>query len=185
MRRHVLFVALLLDPRCFGWVEPQVVRKSLEVPREIQGYPCAKGFAWFFADGHLNQCTVSRETAFGEARAPTGSIVVLHPDGTPNYLFLSHDAPVLGYICKGGGPLGPSEGATTAFYPSGKLKQCWLAEDRIIQGVPCMAAGGFLSAIFHHGGFSTNFYENGKLRSCTLSKDFDGQRRGELIVQAP
>ena len=87
MRRHILFGALLLSPRCFGWVEPEVVRKTLEVPVEIQGYPCAKGFAWFFADGHLKQCTVSRETAFGEARAPTGSIVVPHRDGTPNYFF--------------------------------------------------------------------------------------------------
>ena len=99
-------------------------------------------------------------------------------------LFFSHDAPVLGYTCKGGGPLGASEGATTAFYPSGKLKQCWLAEDQIVQGVPCMAAGGFLTAIFHHGGFSTTFFENGKFRSCTLSKNFGGQRRGELIMQA-
>jgi hypothetical protein len=67
---------------------------------------------------------------------------------------------------------------------SGKLKQCWLAEDQIVQGVPCMAAGGFLTAIFHHGGFSTNFFENGKRRSCTLFKNFGGQRRGELIMQA-
>src|ERR1035437_4378321 len=158
MRRHILFGALLLSPRCFGWVEPEVVRKTLEVPVEIQGYPCAKGFAWFFADGHLKQCTVSRETAFGEARAPTGSNVNARPlaggggvggGAAPDrihpcpasgryaeLLFFSHDAPVLGYTCKGGGPLGASEGATTAFYPSGKLKQCWLAEDQIVQGVP-------------------------------------------------
>jgi len=185
MRKKMLFAAALLGVRCFGWAEPELTRKILDAPTEIQGYPCARGYAWFLPDGHLKQCTVSRETAFGEASAPAGSIVVLRLDGTPNYLFLAHDAPVLGYTCKGGGPLGPSEGATTAFYPSGKLKQCWLAEDQVVQGIPCMAAGGFFSAMFHHGGFSTDFYESGKLRSCTLSKNLDGQRRGDVFVQAP
>jgi hypothetical protein len=29
----------------------------------------------------------------------------------------------------------------TTFYPSGKLKQCWLAKDQVVQGVPCMNGG--------------------------------------------
>jgi hypothetical protein len=157
----------------------------LHEPAEIQGYPCAKGFAWFYADGRLERCTVSRDTAFGEARVPAGSIVVLRPNGKPEYVMLVHNSPILGYNCAGGGPLGPAEGAMTSFYASGKLRVCWLAGDQVVQGVPCKAAGGFLSAIFHHGGFFTDFYESGKLHSCTLSQDYGGLHGGQRFAQAP
>jgi hypothetical protein len=78
---------------------PHVNRKTLDQPTEIQGYPCAKGFAWFFDDGRLNRCTVTREIAFGEARIPAGSYIGLHPDGTPDIVQMSHDAPILGMTC--------------------------------------------------------------------------------------
>jgi hypothetical protein len=73
----------------------------------------------------------------------------------------------------------------TFFYPSGKLRLCWLAEDQVVQGLPCMAAAGFWGTLFHYGGAGTSFHENGKLHSCTLSKDYRGHRRGELFMQAP
>ena len=179
--RYALLVVIL------GWAAapPQASRKTLDQPTEIPGYACAKGYAWFYADGRLERCTVSRDTAFGEARVPAGSIIVLLPDGKPRYVMLIHDALIHGYKCAGGGQLGPSEGATTTFYPSGKLKLCWLAQDQMVQGIPCMAAGGFLTAIFHRGGFGTDFHENGKLHSCTLSRDFGGQRRGHVYTQGP
>ena len=66
------------------------------MPAEIQGYPCDKGYAFFYADGSLSQCSVSRGTQFGEARVPRGSIVHLTPDGKPAYAMLIHDAPILG-----------------------------------------------------------------------------------------
>jgi hypothetical protein len=187
MRENTLLVVILCCLQCIAsaGLRPEDHRKRLREPAEIDGYPCAQGYAWFYADGHLNQCTVSRDTGFGEAEAPAGSIVVLLPNGKPKYLMLVHNAPVLGYQCMGGGPLGPAEGAMTLFYPSGKLRLCWLAEDQVVQGVPCMAAGGFFGTLFHYGGASTSFHENGKLHSCTLSKDYRGKRRGELFRQAP
>lgn len=36
----------------------QSYRKTLNLPEEIQGYPCAKGYAWFFVAGKLEHCTV-------------------------------------------------------------------------------------------------------------------------------
>ena len=87
------------------------------------------------------------------------------PDGTPRIAQLKRDAKVAGVICMGGDLLGPSEGAMTAFYRSGKLEGCYLAGDQTVQGVPCMNGG-----IFGDGqGTGVGFYESGKLKSCKLT----------------
>src|SRR5664279_4599087 len=153
-------------------------RKQLSIPTEIQGYPCAAGYAWFFADGKLASCFVSRETAFGEVTVPEKSIIYLGHDGTPHFVFLAHDAKVDGYVCRGGG-----HDYSTALYPSGRLKTCWLAADSVVDGVPCMRAG-FTADVFG-GGVATDFHEHGKLKTCKLSRDFklDGHalRQGDHI----
>jgi hypothetical protein len=181
--RKLLLCLLIPLLRCIAadTPRPEVTRKTLDAPIEIQGYPCAKGYAFFYSDGRLNQCSVSRETAFGEVRVPSGSLINLRLDGKPQYAMLSHNANILSYRCRGGSWLGPGEGAMTAFYPSGKLKECFLAGDQDIQGVPCMG-GSFFADVFG-GGSGTFFYESGKLRSCKLSKDFGNLRRGEHIFQ--
>ena len=158
-------------------------RMKLQEPREIQGYPCAKGYAWFYSNGNLQRCTVSRDITFAEARVPAQSIISMQADGKPNSVSLFHDSEVAGYTCRGGGLLGPSESWTTAFFPTGKLKLCWLASDQIIQGVPCMHAS-FMGDVFG-GSAGTYFYESGKLKSCKLSKDYGIQHRGQRFAQAP
>ena len=67
------------------------------------------------------------------------------------------------------------------FYPSGKLKECYLAGDQTVQGVPCMNGGIFgdglcLGAVFH---------ETGKLKSCKLTRDFGTWHKGDRFTQAP
>jgi antitoxin component YwqK of YwqJK toxin-antitoxin module len=164
-----------------GKAGPQTHRDTIKQPRDINGYPCAKGYAWFYADGRLERCSVSREIAFGEAQVQRGSIIVLLPDGKPDYVMLRRDSSIAGAECKGGGLLGPGEGAMTTFYPSGKLKQCWLAKDQVVQGVPCMNGG-----ILGDGtGAGVKFRESGKLESCKLAKDYGGLRRGDRFVQVP
>lgn len=183
MSRYLPFVLFLwgLQSAAFAQPQPQTHRATLKQPTVIQGYPCAKGYAWYYADGSLNRCSVSRETAFAEAQIPAGSIIVLLPDGKPKYVLLSHDTPVAGNLCMGGSWLGPGEGSATAFYPSGKLKQCYLAGDQTVQGVPCMNGG--ISGDGAGGGVI--FHENERLKSCKLTKDYGGQRKGERFVQAP
>jgi antitoxin component YwqK of YwqJK toxin-antitoxin module len=109
---------------------------------------------------------------------PEKSIIYLEHDGTPRFVFLAHDAKVNGYVCRGGG-----HDYSTALYPSGKIKTCWLAADSVVDGVPCMRAG-FTADVFG-GGVGTDFHENGKLKTCKLSRDFtlDGQalRQGDHI----
>jgi hypothetical protein len=96
---------------------------------------------------------------------------------------MSHDAPVLGMECSGGGLLGAGEGPVVAFFPSGKVKACFLAHDQQVQGVSC-SQGGFLKTV---GGPDPGvyLYESGKLRQCRLAADFDGMHKGELFRQAP
>lgn len=157
-------------------------RRSLDQNTTIQGYPCAQGHAWFFQDGHLSRCTISREANFGEAQIPKGSIVELWPDGTTKYVMLAHAATVAGFLARGGGPLGPAEGSITSFYRSGKLRSLYLVDDQTIQGVPCRSGkwGIFTDPV--NGGNFVEFYENGKLKSCKLTRDYGGQSRGHRLV---
>jgi len=159
-------------------VRETTTRKQLSVPTEIQGYPCAAGYAWFFADGRLSSCFVSRETTFGEVNAPEKSWIYLGHNGNPRFVFLAHDATINGYPCRGGG-----HDYSTAVYPSGKLKTCWLAADSVVDGVPCMRAG-FTADVFGSG-VETDFHENGRLKLCKLSRDvtIDGHafRQGDHI----
>jgi hypothetical protein len=183
MKKNLCFALLFCGLQSAGYAQPQpqLHRSTLDQPAEIQGYPCAKGYAWFFDGGRLNRCTVTREIPFGEARIPAGSYIALHPDGTPDYVQMSHDAPILNMTCQGGGILGPGEGAVVAIYPSGKLKQCYLAGDQTVQGVPCMSGGFFADG---RGG-GAMFYENGKLQSCKLTRDFGTWRKDDRFRQAP
>jgi hypothetical protein len=164
---------------------PATHRTKFSQPTEIQGYPCAEGYAWLYSDGKLESCAVSREFALGEAMLPSRSILHLLLDGRPKFAVLQHNSVVAGVKCSGGNwLLGPSEGSMTVFYPSGKLEQCWLAGDQSVQGVPCMTAGFiglFGDGARRDGG--VKFYESGKLESCTLAKDFGGKRRGEHFQQ--
>jgi len=118
-------------------------------------------------------------------RIPSDSIIVLDRTGNPKYAMLSRDWPILGLKCRGGGWLGPAEGATTAFYSNGQPKECWLAGDQFVQGVPCRDSFGFWNAVFGNGTGGVNFYHTGRLKSCTLSRDFAGLKRGQRFVQGP
>jgi hypothetical protein len=119
--------------------------------------------------------------SFGEITIPAGSWITLAEDGKPKFVQMSHDAPVLGLRCQGGGPLGPGEGSVVALYPSGKLKECFLAGDQTVQGVPCSHGGLVSTTLGRDPG--VYFSENGKLRQCRLAADFNGQRKGELFQQ--
>jgi hypothetical protein len=161
----------------------QSTRKKLVQPTVIQGYSCDKGYAWFYNDGRLRRCSVSQETQFGEALIPGGSILYLKPDGSRDGVQLAHSTLVHEALCDGGGVLGPAEGSMVGFYPSGKLKICYLAKDQNVQGVPC-AHGGILATLTGPDP-GVYFYESGKLQSCRLAKDYGGLRKSTMWRQTP
>jgi len=154
-------------------------RQTLAKPTEIQGHPCDKGYAWFYSDGKLQKCTVASEIALGEFTIPAGSWITLSEEGKPSGIQAPHDIEILGLICQGGGLLGPSEGSIIAFYPTGKLKVCYLAHNQPVQGVPC-AHGGVLNSLSGSDP-GVHFESDGALKSCRLSADYLGHHRGEIF----
>jgi hypothetical protein len=182
MRNTILFPVLISAVLTAAPQQPQLTRKKLAAATVIQTYPCAKDYAWFYQNGSLNRCTVSRDSTFGQAQIPAGSIIELWPSGTTHFVMLAHNAVVLGYNIMGGSFLGPADGAVVTFYPGGKLRSVYLVDDQTIQGVPCRGGqwGVFTDPI--NGGNQVGFYEDGKLRSCKLTREFDGQKSGQRLT---
>jgi|SRR5580700_6604580 hypothetical protein len=163
--------------------QPNAVRNKLVRDTAIQGIPCAKGNAWFYPDGSLNQCTLSHTTILGDLQVPRSSIVELWPNGAARHLTLPHDAVIFGYRVRGAALLrDSSRDDVTAFYPSGRLRSIVLAGDQTIQGVPCGAGASTLFSDSIDGGNHVDFYQDGKLQSCNLTRDFGGQKNGQRLL---
>jgi len=183
--RHPAFCLALA---VFAWTAaagaplPHLTRRHLGRDVVIQGYPCARGYAWFYDSGSLNRCFASRSTSFGEAQIPRGSVIQLWPDGATQFAMLAHRATVAGYYVSGGSFLGPAEGAITSFYRSGKLHTAYLVHNQTIQGVPCRGSQWGLFTDSINGGNYIVLYPDGRLRACKLTRDFGGQRAGHRLT---
>jgi antitoxin component YwqK of YwqJK toxin-antitoxin module len=162
--------------------QPKPAKKNLDKAQVIQGHACAKGDAWFYEGGKLSRCTLSQDAKIGNAIVPAGSLIDLLADGTLSYAMMLRPVTINGALCDGGGLLGPSEGAMTSFYPSGKLKSCFLKANQTVGKVPC-AKGGIIKATLGHE-YAVEFYETGKLKSCGLAMDYGGKKKGEQIQMA-
>lgn len=183
--RKSLFFALFCAFSCAQWAaaQPHTFRKTLDHPTQIQGYPCDKGYAWFYRNGKLQHCAITRDIPFGEIAIPAGSWIALTEDGSPWGVQMSHDAPILGLVCQGGSVLGSGEGPQVALYPNGKLKLCSLAHDQLVQGIPC-AHGGIVASISSIDP-GVYLYESGKLKSCKLAADYGAMKKGDRFQQGP
>ena len=143
----------------------------------VQNYPCAKGWAWFYADQKLKSCTIAVEIPFGSITIPPGSIIDLSADGKPLLVQLSHDKIINGFHVQGASLLHVTEAPVVAFYADGKVRQFFLSEDQTIDGVPC-AHGGLVSSTLH-GDPGVVLDPDGHLKSCRLSAEFGGQKKGD------
>jgi hypothetical protein len=163
--------------------EPNALRARIPRDTIIQGFPCAKGDAWFYPDGSLNQCTLSRTTVLGDLQVPRRSVIELWPNGATRHLTLPHNGVISGYRVRGGALLrGSSQDDVTAFYPSGRLRSIVLVGDQTIHGVPCGSGASTLFSDSVDGGNHVEFYEDGQLQSCKLTRDFAGQKPGQRLV---
>lgn len=162
--------------------EPNAVRDKVLHNTTIQGFPCARGAAWFYPDGSLNQCTLAQPAALGDLRVPRGSVVELWPNGEAHYLTLPRATVLAGYRVRGADRLSLSRGATTAFYRTGELHSLYLTGNQAVHGIPCH--GGAWNTFTDPAGNQNvvEFYPDGSLESCQLSRDFSGFRTGQRIV---
>lgn len=172
-----VFTVLLI----FGGRNQPVTSRTAAGPQgevvEIQGISCT-GSVEYYQGGRLKSCTLGREdTIAGQPLAP-GTVVNLTPEGYLDWCFLQENTVIQGHLCRGSG-----HDFMTGFHSNGKLKTAWLAQDEVIQGIPC-AKYSFMSGVFG-GGERTLFDESGRLRYCRLSEaaTIEGQKlkRGEEV----
>jgi len=166
----VVFTLLMI----FGGRNEPVTSRTAAAPEgevvEIQGISCV-GSVEYYQNGKLTSCTLGREDTLSGQPLPAGTVVHLTPEGNFDWCFLQQNTEIQGHLCRGEG-----HGFMTGFHPNGQLKTAWLAQDEIIQGIPC-AKFQFLSAVMgwiegSGKDGSTRFYEDGLLRYCALSENF-------------
>ncbi len=131
---------------------------------EVQGVPCT-GVINYYKNGTLEACTLAREATLSGQPLAAGTVVCFTPDGVFDWCFLQESTRIQGHLCRGSG-----HNFMTCFHPNGELRLVWLAEDEVIDGIPC-ARFTFLAAFFGGGG-GTHFHENGRLARAALSEDF-------------
>ncbi len=157
----VVFILLLI----FGGRDAPVTSRTAAAPQgkvaEIQGISCV-GSVEYYQDGKLTCCTLAYEDTLSGQPLPAGTVVHFSPEGHFDWCFLQQNIVIQDHLC-----LGSGHGFMTGFHPNGQLETAWLAQDEIIQGIPC-AKYRFMSVLFG-GGERTLFDENGRLRYCTLS----------------
>jgi hypothetical protein len=174
---------------------PETHRTKPRQATDIEGYPCDKGYTWFYADGRLSECFITQDIDIGEAHIPKGSIIQLFSVQDERRrligVMLSHNTVIGGVRCSGGNwLLGPAEGAGTTLYPDGTLYACSPVEDQVVQGVPCRHDDGPVGILYglwikrRDYDLGIEFYQDGKLKSCGLSEDFSGQKRNTLWKSA-
>ncbi len=158
----IVFTLLLI----FGGRNEPITSRAASGPKgevvDIQGVSCT-GSVEYYQDGKVKSCTLGREDTLSGQPLAAGTVVSLTPEGYLDWCFLQENTMIQGHLC-----LGSGHGFMTGFHPNGKLKLAWLAEDEVIQGIPC-AKYRFMSGLFG-GGERTLFDENGRLRYCRLSR---------------
>ena len=132
-----------------------------------QGIACSNEVE-YYQNGYIEFCILAREDTLSGQILPEGTGVHFSENGVFDWCFLQQDTNIQGHLCRGSG-----HNFMTSFYPNGQLKTGWLANDEIIQGIPC-SKFRFMSAIFvsfHCKSGQTSFHENGALQYCELSED--------------
>lgn len=89
-------------------------------------------------------------------RIPGASTVIFDSSGNLIECWFSEDTRIKDILIKGGLMKIP-----ITFYNNGQVACCYLAEEKVINGVPCKS--GMLAPVC--------FYPNGKIKSCTLSEN--------------
>jgi hypothetical protein len=134
---------------------------------EVMGLACIGAEYRHYVDGTPQFCRLAREgTLSGQLFAAT-TVMHFTREGVFDWCFLPEDTQIQGISCRGGG-----HNFMTEFHPNGKLRRAYLAEDQIIQSIPCSKFRS-LSATFwpiHGKKGGTDFFSNGRLSSCELSE---------------
>ena len=207
-------IALLACLFCTGMALGQSTELAGASPNSsVQVAPCASQVK-YYPDGKPSSCQVSQAFLVGNIQIPSGSDIALRPNGEVGSAWLGKDGTVYGQALPAGTALhfgdgdrlrhfwlprdtvlqghlvkGQDDGAGSRLHPNGKLLAIWLAQDEVIDGVPCTSSGNVLRMGFGVIRLGTQrmawFYNNGRLQQAMLSQDVTLQghsfKKGDVI----
>jgi len=138
---------------------------NLAQPSEIQTIPCAEGAITFYDTGNVMQATLEVDFVLQDHPFPAGTLIHLSPEGKLEAVNLKKDTVLQEVECRAG---------MVYFYPSGKLKACYMDEPLEFWEYYRCSEGYVM------------FYESGNLKGCTLADkaadpDGDSILRGSII----
>ena len=145
-------------------------RRQITTTTVIDGITCAptgKASAEFHPSGRLAWCPIAADTVLFGQELPALTWIGLDANGRLARAWLPRNTELSGHLCHGTG----HQGFSVEFYPGGQLKLCFLAEDTLIQGVPCIR-GTFWTEVRGGGKSAVRFRENGRLAGCQAATDF-------------
>jgi hypothetical protein len=129
---------------------------KLQGEHQLGKYLCVN-WLHLHQDGSIEQMETAKEIASPAYTIPPGSILFFDQGESQwkNVYFSQNTLYADSIRIKGGNKV------STSFYSNGRLKNCFLAQDQYIQGIPCAASP------FHYMHFS----KEGQLQMATLSED--------------
>ena len=162
--------AALVSPTELHAQDPVVQRRQLRAPEIIDGVHCAPTgnfSAETYPSGALYSCPVLNDTVIAGHSFYAGTWITLDTLRRLEHAWLSRNTVLAGHLCKGTG----YKGYSTRFREDGTLRLCFLAEDAVIAGVPCIH-GSFWTEI--RGGRKSvlSLHPDGSLAGCQASRAF-------------
>ncbi len=151
----------------------------------IEGYLLPEVSKIFLSNiGKLDRSIISKETKFFGQALPAKTNVFFDFWGEKVSFWLPINTMIQGYLI---GAM--DDGPGIPLYQNGKLKEIWLLNDEVIDGVPCTTSGNVFKYGWHVVSLGTDrrvrFYDNGHIQRALLSKDIVVQghsyKKGELI----
>lgn len=180
-RRVLALTAMTLGAITFAAAHPtdaaaqpvppeQLVRRPLGADTVIDGVPCAKSgrapAEFHKVNGRLAGCGLSRPFAVGAHQFPRDTWLDFNAAGTLWGAWLSTTTRLDQITCLGRG----YKAWSVRFHSNGRLAGCYLADDTVIQGVPCMS-GSFTREVRGHGKTALQLDEGGRVRRCQAARD--------------
>ncbi len=207
-------MALVAGLLCTGVTLGQTTEPAGQSPNAAAPVAQCASQAKYYQDGKPSSCRVSQAFWVGNIQIPPGSDIAFRPNGEVGSAWLGNDGSVYGQALPAGTALhfgqgdrlrhfwlprdtvlqghlvkGQDDGAGSRLHPNGKLLAIWLAQDEVIDGVPCTSSGNVLRMGFGVIRLGTQrmawFYDNGRLQQAMLAQDvtLQGQsfKKGEVI----
>lgn len=213
MRTLVSLVSYLI---CSGAASAQTLEPiSQSSERAAQVAQCANRIK-YYEDGNPSSCQVSQAFMVGNIQIPSSSDISFRPNGDVGSAWLGKDGTVYGQPLPAGTALhfrkgdqlwsfwlpkgtvtvlqghlveGQDDGAGIRLHRNGKLLAIWLAQDEVIEGVPCTSSGNPFRMGLTAARLGTQrmafFHDNGHLQQAMLSQDITLQghsfKKGDVI----